>query len=86
MEELPKLQKIEEGADEELDTFGIKRQAQMELMYLAGGEEGADDWIIANGERFNRLMYDPQYNFIERLADEKTHIEALQELRSKLYH
>ena len=86
MEDLPELQRIEKRADDELDTFGIKQQTQMELMYLAGGDEGAEDWIIANGDRFNKLIYDPQHNFIERLSDEKTHGGALQERRLKLYH
>ena len=66
--------------------FEIKQKAQIELIQKAGGDDFAGTWIDANGRRFEELVSDPRYDFIERLADEKTHGEALKEIDSKLYH
>lgn len=66
--------------------FEVKQRAQIELIQLAGGDEVAGTWIDANGKRFDELMKDPQYNFIERLAYTRTHDEALKEIQSKFYH
>lgn len=67
-------------------TFEIKQKAQIELIQKAGGDDFAGTWIDANGRRFEELVSDPRYNFIDRLADEDTHAEALAEIDSKLYH
>ncbi|MEK7568669.1 MAG: hypothetical protein AAB497_00975 [Patescibacteria group bacterium] len=67
-------------------SFDIKQSAQTELIQKAGGDDFAGTWIDANGRRFEELVNDPRYNFIERLGDEKTHAEALKEIDSKLYH
>lgn len=66
--------------------FEIKQKAQIELIQKAGGDDFAGTWIDANGRRFEELVNDPRFNFIERLGDEKTHAEALKEIDSKLYH
>lgn len=44
------------------------------------------DWIRANGDRIDKLVRDPNFNFIERFSDPKTHAAALEELKEKLYH
>ena len=66
--------------------FEIKQKAQIELIQKAGGDDFAGTWIDANGRRFDELMNDPKYNFVERLADEDTHADTLKEINSKLYH
>lgn len=66
--------------------FETKQRAQIELIQKAGGDDVAGAWIDANGRRFDELMNDPEYNFIERLANEETHADALKEIDSKLYH
>lgn len=64
----------------------IKNMAQMELIQMDGGDDIAGTWIDKNAKRFNELLEDPRNNFYELLADEKTHAEALEQIRSKFYH
>lgn len=66
--------------------FEIKQKTQIELIQKAGGDDVAGVWIDANGKRFDELMNDSEYNFIERLANEETHAETLKEIDSNLYH
>lgn len=80
------INKAEDFIDPEEHKFEVKQQAQMELIQTAGGEDFAGTWIDANARRFNELINDPQFNFIERLANEDTHNEALAEIQGKLYH
>lgn len=79
-------QKLDSVISPEQNKFEIKQAAQMELIQMAGGDDIAGTWIDANGRRFDELMNDPQYNFTERLANENTREEALNEIRTKLYH
>lgn len=80
------MNKAENLIDPEQNTFEVVQGAQMELIARAGGDDFAGTWIDANSARFRELMSDPQNNFIERLADEKTREEALNEIQGKLYH
>ncbi len=80
------MNKAENLIDPEQNTFEVVHGAQMELIARAGGDDFAGTWIDANNARFRELMSDPQNNFIERLADEKTREEALNEIQGKLYH
>ena len=84
------IEKIENLVDKRFNPerrkLSTKNQAQIELIQKAGGDDFAGTWIDANGRRFDELVNDPRYNFIERLGDEKTHADALKEIDSKLYH
>lgn len=80
------INEAEDFIDPEEHKFEIKQRAQMELIQIAGGEDFAGTWIDANAGRFNELINNPQFNFIERLANEDTHKEALAEIQGKLYH
>lgn len=80
------MNKAENLIDPEQNTFEVVQGAQMELIARAGGDDFAGTWIDANSARFRELMDDPQNNFIERLADEKTRESALNEIQGKLYH
>lgn len=65
----------------------VTNQAQIELIRMVGEDQITMlDWIATNSEKFNRLMNDPKFNFIERLADDMTHAEAIEEIKEKLYH
>ncbi|MGB2580573.1 MAG: hypothetical protein WBC83_02665 [Minisyncoccia bacterium] len=78
--------KAESLINPEQNKFEIIQGAQMELIERAGGEDFAGMWINANSARFRELMEDPQNNLIERLANDKTREEALEEIQGKLYH
>ena len=80
------INRIEKLINPKQHSFDIKQEAQKELIQKAGGDDFAGTWIDANGRRFDELVNDPRYNFIERLGDEETHAEALKEIDSKLYH
>ena len=80
------INKTETLINPEEYKFEIKQKAQMELIQMAGGDDVAGTWIDAQGRRFDELMNDPNFNFIERLANEDTHQEAIAEIQSKLYH
>ncbi len=67
-------------------SFEVKQNSQEELMLMVGGDTVALDWINSNAKRFDELINDPKFNFIERLANKDTHNEALLEIRGKLYH
>jgi len=80
------INKTENLIDPEQNKFEIMQGAQMELIQRAGGDDMAGTWIDANAARFREVINDPQFNFIERLANEDTHEEALIEINKKLYH
>ncbi|MBI3634448.1 MAG: hypothetical protein HY228_02405 [Candidatus Yonathbacteria bacterium] len=80
------INRVEKRINPQQYFFEIKQKAQIELIQKAGGDDVAGVWIDANGRRFDELMNDPEYNFIERLVDEETHADALKEIDSKLYH
>lgn len=80
------INKVESRVNPENHRFEIKQKAQMELIQMAGGDDFAGAWIDANAKRFDELMNDARFNFIERLANEDTHAEALKEIQSKFYH
>ncbi|MFA5997104.1 MAG: hypothetical protein WC791_01290 [Candidatus Paceibacterota bacterium] len=73
-----------ENPDEK--KFDIKMKAQLEVMDGVGDGDTALEWIVTNGERFDNLLNDPQYNFYNLLADEKTHEDAIKEIKNKLYN
>lgn len=72
--------------DSEQNRFEIIQTAQMELIQRAGGDDFAGAWIAANSARFREIIDDPQNNLIERLVNDKTREEALEEIQEKLYH
>lgn len=78
--------KAEGLIDPEQNSFEIIQSAQMELIQRAGGDDFAGTWIDANSARFREIIEDPQNNLIERLANDKTRDEALEEIQAKLYH
>ena len=80
------LNKTESFISTDQNKFEIIQGAQMELIERAGGDDFAGTWIDANSARFREIMNDPQNNLIERLADQKTRREALDEIQGKLYH
>lgn len=77
---------IERRVNPEEYLFEVKQKAQMELIQMAGGDDFAGTWIDSNAIRFDELINDPQFDFIKRLANEKTHAAALAEIQSKFYH
>lgn len=80
------IDKIERRASPAEYVFEVKQKAQMELIQMAGGDDFAGTWIDANAKRFDELMNDPEFDFINRLANEETHAETLKEIQSKFYH
>lgn len=76
----------EGSIDPEQNSFEIIQSAQMKLIQRAGGDDFAGTWIDANSARFREIIEDPQNNLIERLANDKTRDEALEEIQAKLYH
>jgi len=79
-------QKADSLVNPEQNRFEIIQSAQMDLIQRAGGDDFAGTWIDANSVRFRELIDDPKNNFIERLADDNTREEALNEIQEKLYH
>lgn len=78
--------KAENLINPEQNRFEIIQGAQIELIQRAGGDDFAGTWIDANSARFREIIENPQNNFIERLANEKTREQALEEIQGKLYH
>lgn len=68
------------------NRFEIIQGAQMELIQRAGGDDFAGTWIDANSARFREIIENPKNNLIEKLANNKTREEALEEIQGKLYH
>ena len=66
-------------------AFEVKQKAQIELIQKAGGDDFAGTWIDANGRRFDELVNDPRYDFIERLPHKNTHTTGLPEKNKKAY-
>lgn len=78
--------KIERRTNSDEYRFEIKQKAQIELIQMAGGDDFAGTWIDANGRRFEELMNDQEFDFINRLANKETRTETLKEIQSKFYH
>lgn len=76
---------IEKRADPDGFRLKVTNDAQMELI-RAYGEDRSGIWIDAYARRFRALIEDPALNLEERLADKKTHTEAIEEIKKKLYH
>ncbi|MEK7148616.1 MAG: hypothetical protein AAB770_01730 [Patescibacteria group bacterium] len=78
--------KTESFIDPEQSKFEIIQGAQMELIRRAGGDDFAEAWIASNSARFREIIDDPKSDLIERLINDKTREEALDEIQSKFYH
>ncbi|MBI5078076.1 MAG: hypothetical protein HZB11_01750 [Candidatus Yonathbacteria bacterium] len=76
--------KTESNIDSDQGKFEIMQSAQIDLINRAGGNDVTMEWITANSARFRTLVNDPQNNFIERLANENTREETLDEIQKKL--
>ncbi|MBI5401120.1 MAG: hypothetical protein HZB12_03350 [Candidatus Yonathbacteria bacterium] len=80
------INKADSLINPEQNSFEVVQGAQMELIRRAGGDEFAGTWIDANSARFRELIDDPNNNFVERLVNENTREDALNEIQTKLYH
>lgn len=76
---------VEKRADPEGHSLEITNKAQMELM-REFGEDRSGVWIDAYARRFRELVDEPESDLLERLADESTHADAVEEIKRKLYH
>lgn len=81
--------KIEQWVEKKVDPdeyhLEVTNKAQMELM-MAFGEEKTGVWIDAYSRRFRELIDEQGSDLFDRLADEETHTEAVEEIKRKLYH
>lgn len=77
---------IEKRANPERHHLEVTNGAQTELIQAFGGDDRAGIWIDAYARRFRELMDDSELHLEDRLADSETHMEALEELKKKLYH
>ena len=81
--------KMEQWIEKKIDPaehhLEITNKAQMELM-TAFGEERSGVWIDAYARSFRELIEEPESTLLNRLADNHTHTEALEEIKRKLYH
>ena len=76
---------IEKRTDPEEFRLTITNNAQMELIRTYG-EDRSGIWIDAYARRFRELMNESESDLFNRLADEDTHGEAIEEIKRKLYH